>query len=224
MKILKKNVFYKIMFFLHKFFIEKITMIKNSGKSIRFLEIGPGEERISDFETVNIVLTKNTDYVLDASKKMPFLSDTFDIIYCSHVLEHTPWYLVDQTIKEWVRILKPGGTLEIWVPDGLKIARAFCDAESGNNDDYKKDGWYRFNEEKDSTKWFSGRMFSYGDGLGTRGHFNFHLSAFSERYLKKVLSNVGLEHIIKMNSNECRGYDHGWINLGVKGVKQIKKE
>ncbi len=150
---------------------------------------------------------------------MNFPNNTFDVVYASHVLEHIPWYMLEDTIKEWSRILKPNGVLEIWVPDGLKIAQAFCDAEYGKNQDFTMDGWYRFNEEKDPAKWFSGRMFSYGDGKGNRGHFNFHLSAFSERYLKKLLVDAGFSDVIRMKNDECRGYDHGWINLGIKGVK-----
>ena len=61
------------------------------------------------------------DYVYDAGKPLPFEDNTFDLVYASHVLEHIPWYKVEEVVKEWVRILKPGGVLEVWVPDGLKI-------------------------------------------------------------------------------------------------------
>ena len=214
------SFFLKIKTFFYHLFFEWIIRYINFKKSERFLEIGPGESRIENFETINIIKTKNTDYIGDATLKIKFPDNTFDIIYASHILEHTPWYMIDKIIKEWARVLKAGGSLEIWVPDGLKIAKAFCDAENKINAEYEKDGWYRFNEEKDPAKWFSGRMFSYGDGVGTRGHFNYHLAAFSERYLKKLLFDAGFEDIRRMKSNECRGYDHGWINLGIKGIKK----
>ncbi len=214
------TIFTKIKTLFYKLFFEWIIILKNNKKEIRFLEIGPGDERIRDFETINIIKTKNTDYVSDVSKKIDFPDKTFNIVYASHILEHIPWYMLEKTIKEWTRVLKIGGSLEVWVPDGLKIAKAFCDSEQGINNDFMKDGWYRFNEEKDPTKWFSGRMFSYGDGIGTRGHFNFHLATFSERYLKKLFIDAGFKNIVKMDNSECRGYDHGWINLGIKGTKK----
>lgn len=201
-------------------FVQPILLRSRSGFSERRLEIGPGDVRIPGFETINIIKTSQTDFVTDVTGRLPFSDETFDVIYASHVLEHTPWYQLDETVGEWVRVLKRGGVLEIWVPDGLKIARAFCDAEEGKNDDYKNDGWYRFNEERDPARWFSGRMFSYGDGLGTRGHFNFHLAAFSERFLEKILEEAGFIDVCRMSHSECRGYDHGWINLGVKGTKR----
>lgn len=189
-------------------------------KEKRFLEIGPGERRIQNFETVNIIKSKSTDYVSDTTKKLPFSDNTFNIVYASHVLEHTPWYLSEKTVKEWARVLKPGGKVEIWVPDSYKIAKAFVEGVERNNKDFLKDGWFRFNEEKNINKWFSGRMFSYGDGLGTRGHFNYHLSAYSEEYLKELLKNSGFIEVKKMRHAECRGDDHGWINLGITGIKK----
>lgn len=216
----KWTTFLKIKSFFYRFFIQWIIIRKNKNKKHRFLEIGPGEYRIKDFETLGIIKTKNVDYVADIMKKINFPNETFDLIYASHVLEHVPWYLVEKTIKEWARIIKKDGVIELWVPDALKISKAFCDFEFNDIRDFENDGWYRFNEEKDANKWFSGRMFSYGDGLGTRGHFNFHLSSFSERYLKKILQEAGFKDIKTMSNNECRGYDHGWINLGIRGIKK----
>ena len=46
-----------------------------------------------------------------------------------------------------------------------------------------------------------------------------HLSVLNYRYLKKVLEKYGFTSVCKMENNECRGYDHGYINLGVKAVK-----
>lgn len=45
------------------------------------------------------------------------------LLYASHVLEHIPWYKTEEVLREWVRVLKPGGVLEVWVPDRLKYAR-----------------------------------------------------------------------------------------------------
>jgi len=208
-----KSYFYRITF-------QQFLIKVNSKKNIRYLEIGPGETRIPGFETANIVKNKNTDYVFDATKNLSFPNNTFDIVYASHILEHVPLYQVEKTLEEWSRIIKVGGRLEIWVPDALKIAKAFCGGEDSGSLEYQKDGWYRFNEEKDVAKWFSGRMFSYGDGMGTRGHFNYHLSAFSERYLIKLMKSQGFVDITKMKRSSCRGADHGWINLGIRGTKK----
>jgi len=183
------------------------------------LEIGPGDERIPGFETMDIKASHWIDYFWDATRRMPFPDGTFDCIYASHVIEHIPWYKTKDILVEWVRILKAGGSLDIWVPDGLKICKAFLDAEAAGNNYIYRDGWYRFNEERDPCKWFAGRTFSYGDGTGRRRDPNWHLAVFSQRYLQDLLKGIGLRDVSMLESRDVRGYDHGWINMGVRGVK-----
>lgn len=206
--------------FYHKKYIEPEIRRKNSLKHFRCLEIGPGLERIKGFETINVVKNSVTDYIADVQKGIPFEDGTFDLIYNSHFLEHIVWYKVKDVLCEIYRVLKPGGRIEIWVPDGLKIAKAFVDAEYYNSRDFESDGWFYRNDEKDACVWVNGRIFSYGDGIGTKGHWNFHVGLFSERYLSLLLKQCGFDHIRRLEHKECRGYDHGWINLGICAVKR----
>lgn len=196
-----------------------VLLAKNNGKPDRKLEIGPGIERISGFETVNVVSGDTVDYVADASKNLPFRSDEFSVVYASHILEHIPWYKVKPVLEDWVRVLKPGGCLEIWVPDGLKIMETFVKAEHGEGSDVHRDGWYKFNDAKDPCVWANGRAFSYGDGTGRKNDPNWHLGLFSPRYLKELLEGAGLVDIERLDNSQVRGYDHGWINLGFRGRK-----
>jgi SAM-dependent methyltransferase len=196
-----------------------IRLRHNAKKNQRQLEIGPGNYRLQGFESLNILSGPEVDYVCDATKPLPFPEASFDLIYSSHTLEHVPWYLVEKVLKEWVRILKKGGALEIWVPDGLKIAKAFVEGEEGLNSNWQGDGWYRFNEEKDVCKWVSGRIFTYGDGTGNPAHPNWHRAIFSPRFLEAALKSAGLVEIRRLTKEQVRGYDHGWINLGMSGQK-----
>lgn len=109
---------------------------------------------------MNVVGGANVHYVWNASRRLPFRPGTSEVIYASHVLEHIPWYKTAEVLVEWVRVLAPGGRLEIWVPDGLKICKAFVEAEERGSTDFQKDAWYRFNETKDPCLWASGRVFS----------------------------------------------------------------
>jgi SAM-dependent methyltransferase len=194
-------------------------LIINSRKEVRRLEIGSGPKRLKEFETLDIAPGWNIDYVWDAAKKLPFKDNTFELIYASHVLEHISWYKVEDTLKEWTRILKPGGWLEIWVPDGLKICKTLVDYELYGKNYIDKDGWYRYNPEKDPCKWAAGRLFTYGDGRGNPKGPNWHRSIFTERYLRMLFEKAGLKNIRKLSNTEVRGYDHGWINLGMAGTK-----
>jgi len=206
-------------YFYGRFIKTPINLRKNNIKQNRKLEIGSGTERIPGFETLNVVLGRNVDYVADASKKLPFAEGSFQIVYASHILEHIPWYTLKQVIKEWNRIISPGGFLEIWVPNGLLIAKTFVDAEEGFANHIEKDGWYKFNDDKDPCIWANGRIFSYGDGTGRKEDPNWHLTIFSPRFLKYLLKESGFIEIEQMDRTAVRGYDHGWINLGLRGRK-----
>jgi ubiquinone/menaquinone biosynthesis C-methylase UbiE len=196
-----------------------IALRLNRHKSDRRLEIGPGQDRLPGFETLSIEADWHTDYLCDAAEQLPFEDGSFVLVYASHVLEHIPWYQVEGTLKEWRRILRPGGHLEVWVPDGLKICKALADAEENGRDYTHLDGWYKFNPEKDPCVWAAGRLFTYGDGKGRLDHPNWHRAIFTPRYLKVLFEKVGLTQIRELTHEEVRGHDHGWISLGVVGVK-----
>jgi SAM-dependent methyltransferase len=199
--------------------VTKFRLHRNQRLRIRRLEIGPGLTRIPGFETLNVTWSPITDYVVDASAHLPFDDNTFEVIYASHVLEHIPWYLTDQVLREWCRILKHGGRLEVWVPDGLRICKALVDYEISGENRISEDGWFRFNAERDPCKWAAGRLYSYGDGTGAPQSPNWHRSVFTPRYLKTLLEQMGLVDVRQLKSQDVRGYDHGWINLGMGGVK-----
>ena len=56
---------------------------------------------------------------------LPFKKNTYDFILCNHVLEHIP----DDTraMQEILRILKPGGTAILQIPQDLKRSTTFED-------------------------------------------------------------------------------------------------
>ena len=205
----------------HRLLLNRINLSKASRHQMRELEIGPGLSRIPGFETANIIWSPITDYVCNCSKRIPVADGTFDTVYASHILEHIPWYQTQKALTEWKRLLKPGGTLEIWVPDGEKICRAFIQAVDNAGQDFHQDNWYKFNEDKEPALWFNGRVFSYGDGNGTLGHPNWHVALLTESLLRRHLTNVGFHDVTRLKSDEVRGYDHGWINLGIRAEKPV---
>ena len=177
---------------------------------MRKLEIGPGKKPLPGFETLNI--TGSPTYLADAGKRLRIPSNTFDLIYASHVLEHIPWFNTAPTLKEWVRILKPGGTMEIWVPNAQSIAAALL------ADDEVPETWSgnfkgkQFNPDRDVCVWAAGRIYAYGPPDN-----NWHRALFTPRYLFTVMAASGLSELHRLETP--RGYDHGWINLGAGGIK-----
>lgn len=56
------------------------------------------------------------DLVCDVSK-LPLADGVAREVYVSHILEHFPHTRTKEVLKEWARLLRPGGILKIAVPD-----------------------------------------------------------------------------------------------------------
>ncbi|MGE3626226.1 MAG: methyltransferase domain-containing protein [Hyphomicrobiales bacterium] len=58
-------------------------------------------------------------------------SNTYDIVFTSHMLEHVPHFRIEKTISEFNRVMKTGGTLRILVPSLRKYATAYVNGDLG---------------------------------------------------------------------------------------------
>lgn len=56
-------------------------------------------------------------------KPLPFDDERFDAVIASHILEHIPYYNELECVQDWVRVLKPGGTLNVIVPSAEFMCR-----------------------------------------------------------------------------------------------------
>lgn len=68
----------------------------------------------------------------DAAKGLPIQSDSVDVLYSSHMLEHLDRNEADRFLKEVFRVLRPGGIIRIAVPDIKKQVAQYN--ESGDAD------------------------------------------------------------------------------------------
>lgn len=83
----------------------------------RRLHIG-GTSRAEGWEILNVIPASCVDHVGNANDLSRFSNETFLEIYASHVVEHLDYkYELMETLKEWHRVLEPGGRVMISVPD-----------------------------------------------------------------------------------------------------------
>jgi SAM-dependent methyltransferase len=77
------------------------------------------------------------------TKRLPFSSNTIDVVYHSHLLEHFDPWIAEKFLLEIRRVLKPGGIQRIVVPDLEQACKAYlahlslCEGdpeEAGNHD------------------------------------------------------------------------------------------
>jgi len=62
-------------------------------------------------------------------KKLPFEDSSVDEIYSSHVIEHFDFMEGQEVLREWRRVLKPGGIITIECPELLSLCKRFVEAD-----------------------------------------------------------------------------------------------
>lgn len=97
----------------------------------RRLDIGSGYQpwRTDDPTWEHLDISPGATHVewrLNAFEPLPFADGTFDEIRAVDVLEHTSWQTTEQTLREWVRVLAPGGLLHVQVPDAEQVMVRYC--------------------------------------------------------------------------------------------------
>jgi predicted SAM-dependent methyltransferase len=88
------------------------------------LQIGCGNNLLNGWLNADIV---SGDIYLNAERKMPFKANTFDFIFCEHLIEHLSKESGLKFLKECYRILKPDGVIRITTPDLEKIIDLYYD-------------------------------------------------------------------------------------------------
>ncbi len=91
------------------------------------LHLGCGDRFIPDFFHIDIEPHSHVDHV-GSVERLDFIeSDSVDLIYASHVLEHFGRYKVFDVVSEWYRVLAPGGVLRVAVPDFRVAAQYYLE-------------------------------------------------------------------------------------------------
>jgi predicted SAM-dependent methyltransferase len=75
----------------------------------------------------------DVDIVADATN-IPLPDNYADIVFSSECLEHFSWKKYQDVLKEWCRILKPGGMIRIEVPDFLGACKQLLTMDSLEGD------------------------------------------------------------------------------------------
>lgn len=93
-----------------------------------YLNLGSGPRGLSDPNWINVdgYSAKNVQHLIDFGRSWPIPDDSLDGIFCEHVFEHFDAVQGKSILREALRVLRPGGTVRIIVPDGDKIIRSYC--------------------------------------------------------------------------------------------------
>ena len=78
------------------------------------LNLGCGTDFRYDKDWVNLDITQPCNVKADIRQGLPFKSDSFDLVWASHILEHLPDLRMMQ--RELARVIKHKGELNVIVP------------------------------------------------------------------------------------------------------------
>jgi len=89
------------------------------------LHLGCGDKHIPGFVHIDVQPFPQVDHVAPVEKLPLIEDDSVELIYACHILEHFGRHNVLNVLKEWYRILKPGGILRLAVPDFAAIVEVY---------------------------------------------------------------------------------------------------
>ncbi|MEO8444865.1 MAG: methyltransferase domain-containing protein [Gammaproteobacteria bacterium] len=91
----------------------------------RRLHIG-GKHRHDGWEIIDAIAADHVDHLGDAANLARFPDGTFVEVYASHVLEHFDYKdKLPLVLREWRRVLAPGGSLYVSVPDLARLCHLY---------------------------------------------------------------------------------------------------
>jgi len=90
------------------------------------IHLGCGLRRLPGFVHVDPDEATQPDHI-GSAKHVPLDDDSADLIYFAHGLEHVPKADVPAAVAEFRRVLRPGGTLRLSVPDFAVLVELYFD-------------------------------------------------------------------------------------------------
>lgn len=153
------------------------------------LNIGAGDHAIPGFISIDQRFGHKAD-------QLDYADNSVDEVYASHVLEHFAIGDVQRVLREWVRVLKPGGRIRVAVPSverALLLNKKFVSS------------WELTN------RWICG---------GQTDAYDFHLCSFTDESLERLMQSVGLRDVSRcaIEYEDCSSIPVSIIRSGTKSA------
>jgi predicted SAM-dependent methyltransferase len=141
----------------------------------RKLHVG-GQVRAAGWEVLNALPGPHVDHLGNANDLTQFADATFAEIYASHVVEHLDYKdELAHTLKEWLRVLEPGGRVCISVPDMDTLCQMFM-----------------AKDQLDVQERFFVMRMMFG---GHIDRYDYHVVGLNEDFLSEFLELAGFENV-----------------------------
>ncbi len=152
------------------------------------LNLGCGNKSIPGFINIDVKEFEGVDYVASIGD-LAFKNNSVDLIYASHVLEHTPQ--TEPILREWYRILKHKGVLRMAVPDFEAIVKVYSKNKNLNE--------------------LMGLLYGRQDC-----EYHFHYKTFDFATLSGMLKMIGFKKVLRYDFKKTihNDYpDYSWAHI-----------
>lgn len=138
-------------------------------KKLLKLHLGCGKVYLDGYVNIDLIKRGVIDLIADA-RKLPYQDSSVELIESYHLIEHILKYEVLPMLKEWFRLLTPGGRMIAEFPDFDQSCRRYLNGEE------------------------SLLVAIYG---GQRWTSDVHYSGYNFKRLKELLQKAGFTNIVK---------------------------
>lgn len=122
--------------------------------------------------------------IVGDATKVPLPNQSCEQVFSSECLEHFSWHVVPNVVKEWARLIQPGGVLHIEVPDFVAACNQLISLDSLEGD-------------------LAMQQIIFG---GQVNEFDCHYAGITHRTLPKFVEDAGLKV-----TDLGRGWERGWL-------------
>jgi predicted SAM-dependent methyltransferase len=150
------------------------------------LHLGCGKRFIEGFYHVDALDFPHVDHRGPVDNLSFIHDETVELIYACHVLEHFGRKEVQGVLREWQRVLRPGGILRLAVPDFAACADLYCTGRLS------------------SLRLIFGSMVG-----GQRDEYDYHKMIFDEPLLTELLLEAGFREARRW---DWRQVEHGHVD------------
>ena len=159
-----------------------------SCSTIQYLDIGCGQNTHDNFINLDYVWHPKVDLCWDISGGIPLATGSLRGIFTEHCLEHLPLAATEAIIQECHRLLKPGGRINIIVPDAELYLTRYADRIRQITDEL-----FPFEQRPPSEPILAVNCVFYQDRDDLAGH----RFMYDFNFLRKLLSRHGFSEVTR---------------------------
>jgi predicted SAM-dependent methyltransferase len=156
------------------------------------LHLGCGNTHLENHINIDWRKTSATDVVCDI-RRLPYPDDSVSLIATYHVIEHLSRHDLPRALKDWHRVLSPGGKLVIEYPDFDELVKKYLDG-----DERQLDGIFALQR-------FQG---------------DYHLFGYNFKRLKRLLESSGFTDIRQEDPQDYHAIIEEWPCIRIECAKR----